>query len=165
MYVCMSVFLSVCLSACLSVCLSPCLFVYQSSCLFVFMSVSLPVCLSVCLSVFLSVCISFCLPVFPFGLFACLAIRLFVCTFSLSGQTTGLEQERGCRESSLSVYLSVSRFPYLLSIWPDDRIGAGEGLQGIQVCLSNCLPVCLYISVPSLHLARRQDWSRRGAAG
>jgi hypothetical protein len=126
---CMYVCLSICMSFCLSVCLPTCIYIYLSLCRYV------------CLFAFLYVCLSFflavCLPVCPFGLFVCLAIRLSVCTFSPSGQTTGLEQERGW-ESSLSAYLSVSRYLYLLSIWPDDRIGAGEGLQvdilqGVQV--------------------------------
>jgi hypothetical protein len=179
--ICLFFCLPVCLSVCLSGCLSICLPVFMSLCLCVGKSVCLSFYMYVCLSFFLPACLSVRLVHLPVRLSVCLSVpslhlarrqdwsrrgatgspsmsvylstclSLAICTFSPSGQTTGLEQERGCRESKsvcLSVYLPVSPYLYLLSIWPDDRIGAREGLQvdilqGVQVCLSTCLPVCL----------------------
>ncbi len=90
------------------------------------MSFCLSVCLSVCLPVFMSVCLYV-------GKSVCLSF---------------------CLSVSLSVWsICLSDYPsaclYLLSIWPDDRIGAGEGLQGIQVCLSICLSLAICTFSPS----------------
>ncbi len=90
----------------------------------VLLSIYLYVSLSVCTSVNLSICLS----AVPVYLSASISLCLSVC---------------------MSVFLSVFQsvclsvsvcflYLYLLSIWPDDRIGAGEGLQvdvlqGVQV--------------------------------
>jgi hypothetical protein len=76
-----------------------------------------------------------------------------------------LEKERDSRESNsdcLTVYMSIFSYLYLLSIWPDDRIGAGEGLQGDQSACLSCLSVYLPVS-PSLYLLSIWPDDRIGA--